>query len=364
MVLAGLGSQVLTSLAKGIFAAAGSDDDPEKWVYDTIRANLGGEAEDLARFGLLGLLTGSDLHGSLGTMIDTPDTWTDVLGPIGGLGRDVLQGIGYFAGGQPGRGLEKILPTGAAKIVQAVREYHQGVTTSKNYPVIGEDGKPLKPTMGESVAKAAGFRPLSEARARDKTAEAITEEKKYSETRSTIYARFRAFVLAGAKDETERQAIVKAVNTYNQSVADAGMSGRVSFITPQNLLKQSERTSEATKREKARIDGGRQKPVEAITDEDVSQLQHPYYALRRRYTEAKEQYDALRADGRDAEAAALRAESKLPRLRLAVSRVQKIQELMSKVKKSRLPDDAKRRRLEALGERERLAMDRAADLPL
>lgn len=175
MILGGLGSQVLMSLAKGLFAVGGGGD-PEKWIYDFIRKNLGGESEELARFGLLGLVTGTDMSGSLGTMIDIPDTITDVLGPMGGMARDVLAGIGFFAAGQPGRGAEKILPTGLSKILQAARESSQGVSTSKNFPVVGPDGKRLKPTAGESAAKALGFRPAREAMARARTSEAIEEE--------------------------------------------------------------------------------------------------------------------------------------------------------------------------------------------
>ena len=47
MVLGGLGSPVAMSVVKGLFAVGGGDDDPEKWVYDTIRKNLGGQAEEL-----------------------------------------------------------------------------------------------------------------------------------------------------------------------------------------------------------------------------------------------------------------------------------------------------------------------------
>jgi len=360
IVLGGIGSQVLTSLVKGIFAASGSDDDPEKWVYDWTRRNLGEGAEDLARFGLLGLVTGSDLHGSIGTMIDIPDTWVDVLGPMGGLGRDVLQGLGYVAGGQPGRGLEKLLPTGVSKILQAVRESEQGVSTSKNYPVFDADGKRLVPTPGESAAKALGFRPVREARARERTSEAIDEERRYTERRDGLYARFRSFALSGGKDAAERAAIVDAVTAYNRDVAEAGLSGRVSYITRATLLRQTERLAQPTKRERDRLSGGEQKPAEALTEGDIAGLDHPYYAVRRAYAQAKERYDALRADGDLTGAARVRDESRLPRLRLLVNRVQAVHDEMGKVQKSRLPEPMKTRRMEALRERERQAMDRAA----
>jgi|GEM_PF-3291121 len=360
MALGGLGSQVLMSIVKALFVAGGSDDDPEKWLYDFIRKNLGGESEELARFGLLGLLTGTDMSGSLGTMIDIPDTVTDVLGPMGGMARDVLAGIGFFAAGQPGRGAEKILPTGLSKILQAARESSQGVSTSKNFPVVGPDGKRLVPTTGESAAKAFGFRPAREAMARARTSEAIEEEKRWSEKRDRIYSRFRAFTLAGGTDAGERQSLVTAVADYNKGVADAGLSGRVSYITREALLRQTERLDRPTRREQARIDGGRARPVEAVTDDDVEGLSHPYNAVRRAYLDAKRQYDELREAGDMAGAARVRSDTRLPRLRMLVGRVQGVREEMGKVRNLHVPDAVKERRLELLRAREQREMDRAA----
>ena len=364
-VLGGLGGHVLTSLAKALVAAGGGDDDPEKWVYDFLGKNVGGGAEDLARFGLLGLATGADMSGSLGTMIDMPDTWSDVLGPMGGLGKDVLQAIGYLAGGQPGRAAEKALPSGVAKVLQAVRESDQGVTTGKNYPVIGEDGKPLRPTAGESVAKGLGFRPLREARARDRTSEAITEERRFGDRRDTIYARFRAFALDGGRDAGERQALVTAVADFNQDVAEAGLAGRVSPITRESLLRQTERLARPTKREQARLSSpaGRAEAAPTVTPleaGDIEGLSHPYYELRRTYLDAKVRYDALRDAGDLKGAMAVRSETRLPRLRALVGRVQSIHADMAELRTLRLNDAVKARRMELLREREKREMDRAA----
>uniref|UniRef100_I2Q1C9 Rho termination factor-like N-terminal domain-containing protein n=1 Tax=Desulfovibrio sp. U5L TaxID=596152 RepID=I2Q1C9_9BACT len=362
MVLGGLSSQVAMSVVKGLYAAAGADDDPDKLVYDTIRKNLGGQAEDLARFGLLGLATGTDMSGSIGTMIDTPDTMTDVLGPMGGMARDVLAGIGFFAGGQPWRGAEKILPTGLSKPLQAWREAGEGVSTSKNFPVVGPDGKRLMPTVGESAAKALGFRPAREAAARARTSEAIEEEKKWSEKRDKIYSRFRAFALDGGTDAGERQDLVADVAQYNKAVAEAGLANRVSYITRESLLRQTERVAEPTKREKARLADGTApvKPYVDVAGEDIEDLNHPFYKVRRAYTEARERYDALRQAGDLEGAVELRGEMRLPLLQRLVGSVNTVHEEMNKVRKGRLPADAKARRLEALREREKLAMDRAA----
>jgi N12 class adenine-specific DNA methylase len=362
MALGGLGSQVLTSIVKALFVAGGSDDDPEKWLYDFIRRNMGDKGEELARFGLLGLVTGTDMSGSIGTMIDTPDTVTDVLGPMGGMARDVLAGIGFFAAGQPGRGAEKILPTGLSKILQAARESSQGVSTSKNFPVVGPDGKRLMPTDGESAAKALGFRPAREATARARTSEAIEEEKRWSEKRDNIYSRFRAFTLAGGKDADERQSLVAVVAEYNKGVADAGLSGRVSYITRESLLRQAERLARPTKREQARLGDkpGVAKSYASVSGEDIEDFSHPYFAVRRDYAEAKERYDALRQAGDLEGAAVLRGEARLPLLRRLIGRVSSVREEMGKVRSSRLSDEVKSRRLEVLRERERLEMDRAA----
>lgn len=361
MVLGGLGSQVAMSVVKGLFAIGGGDD-PEKWVYDTIRDNIGGQAEELARFGLLGLATGTDMSGSIGTMIDMPGAWYDVLGPMGGLARDVLTGIGYFAAGQPGRGAEKILPSGVSKILQAARESAQGVTTSKNFPVVGDDGKRLMPSAGESVAKGLGFRPVREATSRARTSEVIEEEKTWGERRDRIYSRFRAFALDGGRDAAERQALVEAVGEYNRALADAGLSGRVAPITRESLLRQAERVAEPTKREKARLGQGTAptRAVESLSGEDIEDLSHPFYRMRRTYAAARERYDALRQAGDLEGAARLRAETRLPLLCRLVGGVTAVHEEMAKVRRGLLPQDVKNRRLETLRTRERLAMDRAA----
>ena len=146
------------------------------------------------------------------------------------------------------------------------------------------------PTAGESAAKALGFRPAREATARARTSEAIEEEKRWSEKRDKIYSRFRAFTLAGGKDADERQALVAAVAGYNKDVADAGLSGRVTYITRESLLRQTERLARPTKREQARLGdkSGMAKPYAAVSGEDIEDLSHPYYAVRRNYTEMKE----------------------------------------------------------------------------
>jgi hypothetical protein len=364
-VLGGLGGHVLTSLAKALFAAGGGDEDPEKRVYDFLGKNVSGEAEDLARFGLLGLAAGADLSGSLGTMIDMPDTWTDVLGPMGGMAKDLLQAVGYLAGGQPGRAAEKALPSGVGKVLQAVRESGQGVTTAKNYPVLGEDGKPLRPTAVESVAKGLGFRPLREARARDRTSEAIAEERGFAERRESIYARFRAFALDGGRDAGKRQALVDAVADFNKDVAEAGLAGRVAPITRESLLRQTERLARPTKREQARLAARAETApaapaIDPLDAGDIEDLSHPYYELRRIYLDAKGRYDALRDAGDMEGAMAVRRETRLPRLRALVGRVQSIHEDLAGLRKLRLPDAVKAQRKEMLRERERREMDRAA----
>ncbi|BAH75983.1 PLxRFG domain-containing protein [Solidesulfovibrio magneticus] len=357
--LAGLGGHVAMALAKGLLTAVGGDEDPEKWLYAVISRNLGGGAEDLARFGLLGLLAGADLSGSM-TMIDAPDSWVDVLGPVGGLGKDLLQAMGYLAGGQPGRAAEKALPSGAAKILQGIREYRQGVTTGSNYPVLEEGGKPLRPTLGEAAAKAAGFRPLREARARAKASEAIAEESGYAAKRDALYARFRAFALDGGTDADERDALLAAINTFNADAAVLG--GRVAPITRESLLRQADRLERPTKRERARL-GGQAGPMAAETLDvgDFEDVGHPYQAVRRAYAEAKARQDALREAGDFQGAARLRHETRLPRLRLLVGQVQAVRADMAELRTSQLPPEDKATRLLMLRGREKRAMDRAAE---
>ena len=252
------------------------------------------------------------------------------------------------------------MPTGVSKVLQAMRESRQGVTTSGNYPVLGEDGRGLQPGAGESVAKALGFRPLREARARSRTSEAVAQERRYAEKRDSLYARFRAFALDGGRDVAGRQALVADIEAYNRSLEEAGLSARVAPITKSSLLRQTERLSQPTKREQARLDGGQTSRIAAVTDSDVVGLSHPYHALRRAYLDAKRRYDALRDAGDLAAAARVRSETRLPRLRMLVGRVEGVHEEMSTVRRLPIPDELKERRLGRLRDKERREMDRAA----
>jgi len=94
-----IGYKVLMVALGAMLAMAGVDDDPEKWIYDMIRRELGGGAETVARYGLTGA-AGVNISSSLAVGMELPRTFTDLLGPFGGAAENMGKAIQFAKQGQ------------------------------------------------------------------------------------------------------------------------------------------------------------------------------------------------------------------------------------------------------------------------
>jgi predicted RNA methylase len=228
----------------------GEDRDPEKWVWDTIREHLGDTTERVGRHGLTGA-AGVDISGSLSIGVGIPRNMLELTGAIGGVADSAMTGGKALMRGQYSKAVESFLPTGLANPIRAAREAREGVSTRANNRVWDERGRPLEPSAGETVARAAGFRSTRQAVLSERTWEGKRQSSHYAELRQSIYQRYRAWLL-GKQDKEEHKKIVKAVREYNEKVKDL-KDGEAPKITFASMRGQATRMQNAPKAVRANL---------------------------------------------------------------------------------------------------------------
>ncbi|MDD4984635.1 MAG: PLxRFG domain-containing protein [Dehalococcoidales bacterium] len=238
------------ALVRGMLAALGYDDDPEKMVYDTIRKELGNYPEQMARYGLFGAL-GIDISGSIAIGMEVPRTLLDLTGPFGGVYESIADSARYLKTGQPWRAVERAAPMAVGNIMTGIREAGQGASTKRGYPIFDEEGKPYEPGPIETGLKVAGFRGSRRAAVGEREWESKRTEGRLSDRKSRIYEQYRAWV-KGDGNQEELQKIMDEVRAYNERVDRMGFSGIVPKITPQSLKRQLKRMTTPTKAERGR----------------------------------------------------------------------------------------------------------------
>jgi hypothetical protein len=242
------------SAAKAIYSTVmGDSRDPKEAFFAWVRRALGQDAEQYARFGAFGAL-GIDVSGSMDTQIRMPASLKDLAGPIGGVVNDLAGDRGaahYLATGQPGKALEKVLPTGVAKPFQAMRENTEGVTSSRGYPLRDDQGGNYMPTQAETAAKAMGFRPAREARLKDMDFAAREEERAFQDRRQDIMEAYRAWSAAGGTDRGRLDGIVSDIAKFNADVERFGRAD-VQPINQRSLESSLMRFRNASKQELGR----------------------------------------------------------------------------------------------------------------
>ena len=228
----------------------GEDRDPEKWVWDTIREHLGDGAEKVGRHGLTGA-AGVDISGSLSIGVGIPKNMLELTGAIGGVADAFATGGKALARGQYSKAVENILPTGLANPIRAAREAQEGVSTRANNRVWDEQGRPLKPSAGETAVRAMGFRSTRQAVLSERTWEGKRQATHYAELRQSIYQRYRAWLL-GDQDPKEHKEIAKRVREYNDKVKKL-KEGEVPRITFASMRGQVTRMQKAPKAVRANL---------------------------------------------------------------------------------------------------------------
>jgi hypothetical protein len=294
--------------AKAIYSTLGDSRDPKEAFFAWVRRALGQDAEQYARFGALGGL-GIDVSGSMDTQIRIPASLKDLAGPIGGVANDLVGDRGaahYLATGQPGKAVEKALPTGVAKPFQVMRESTEGVTSSRGYPLRDDQGGNYMPTPAETTAKAMGFRPAREARLKDMDQAAREEERSFQDRRNDIMESYRALTAAGGTDRKRLDGLVSDIAKFNAEVESFGRAD-VQPITQKSLESSLMRFRNASKQELGRRGMGDAPEADPIGPENFALADQMvrFREVKASVNEALDQYKDLVKAGRVDEARAL-----------------------------------------------------------
>jgi len=236
---------MLIGLLNAIWKIIGDDRDLEKMVWDGVRDAMGETAETVLRHGATGA-AGIDLSGSLSIGIGLPRNLIELTGVFGGVISDLGQAGRYAATGQPGRAIEKLLPTGIANIPRAIREL-SGATTRSGYRVWDEEGNPYMPRPAETALRVGGFRSSRQATLAGRQWETKRELARFDERRGRIYEAYRAYLMQPSAEK--RKVIYDRIKAYNDAAQETG--GSVAYITRQSLTRQVRSMARPTKRQRA-----------------------------------------------------------------------------------------------------------------
>ncbi len=172
---------------------------------------VGGEM--VARFGMQGApaLLGVDLSGSLKVGIPlVGETGNTVYGVWGGLRDKGLKAMQEVLNGEGWRALEAIAPTGIESPLKAARQSREGLTTVGGKQILDESGRPIIPTLSESIAQAMSFRPARVAEISRERRVQSNVESYFREQRNEIYTQARR-----AKTTGDWNNISKLVEQFN-----------------------------------------------------------------------------------------------------------------------------------------------------
>ena len=234
-VLAGTSASIVSTLAFAIAKGLGYDDPEEdfyKWVEDNI-----GVPDRITRQGLAGV-AGVDIRGSLGIRWGVPTTMKELLGAPYAVGEDTVIGIKKLAGGEIGKGVEKILPTGLAAPFKAIREYNEGVTTESNQRVFGEDDQPLKGSWVDAVTRVLTFNPAGLAAEREKLWHGKEKSKMYAAGKAKIYTDMRKYLLSEDRNIADWAELLLRVDDFNMNVIGNDDKEIITESTIKSLIKQ------------------------------------------------------------------------------------------------------------------------------
>jgi hypothetical protein len=255
-ILAGAGSSVLMPLIAKTLAAAGlGGDDPEEELYNYVAKNFGDGAENIARFGLAGLV-GVSLKGSLATdPFGIPMTIGDVLGAPGSFISDIWEGGKLMSRGDVWKGFEKLTPVNAlGNVMKGIRESTEGVTTYDNAPKFYGD-KPIVSDTAEAALRMLSFSPARLAGISEKQWKERKIASEYQDKRTNIYARIKRFYLSppAERDKAKWIDILGDIQEYNAAAKRSLVPG-MTQITQKSIKASLRRASKPSKREMLRAE--------------------------------------------------------------------------------------------------------------
>jgi hypothetical protein len=241
-------------LAVGVMLsmAGMDDDDPEKWIYDTIRRELGDAAEATARYGLVGVGGyGVDISSSLAVGMELPRTFSDLIGPFGGIYENIKKAGEFALQGQSWRAGEEMAPSFLGNVMRAHREFVEGGSTRSLNPIWDENGKIYQPKGREVAGKAAGFTSAERSSIQARTWESKKEVANYAEKRKRIYSAYRGYLLDPKHSKEEEKRIYKLIEEYNEGVTARKKQALIPYITPESLRRETKNIMEPSRRERA-----------------------------------------------------------------------------------------------------------------
>jgi hypothetical protein len=136
---------------------------------------------------------------------------------------DIGKAAKFASTGQGMKAVEKLIPSGFAAPLRAYREGTQGVTTEAGNRVWDEQGKPYRPSAGETALKVFGVTSSGVAMQKERVVEAKEREKNWQSKRDKVYEMARVYY--ADPDPRAMQYIARQVAEYNQAWRDAALQG-------------------------------------------------------------------------------------------------------------------------------------------
>jgi len=194
----------------------------------------------LGQVGMEGLpaLAGVDMSGTVKMQIPIPgigefDPSTFTMGVWGGLIDKGKRAIEFASDSQWARAIEAGAPVGVEMMLKARRMAKEGLKTAGERDILDVSGKPIMPTMYETGAQVAGFRPerIAEVQKERRVAQNIKE--RFSRQRDDIRKRLRR-----ASTQKDFEGIRKDIEKYNLHVMKyRGVIPRISSQSLKSALK-------------------------------------------------------------------------------------------------------------------------------
>ena len=250
MVMAGVGSSVLTPLIAAIVKGMGGGDDPEEELYAWADKAFGGG--DWLRGGLFGMGgRGINLQGSIGiNLLNFPTTLKEMFGAPVSVLTDEWDAVVHALKGHGLKAAEKALPAGIGNMIRSYRESTEGVTTQTGAPVFHGMNQ-LKNTPADAVLRFFSFNPARMAKIKDVQWSEKKVASGYADKRKDIYDRYRAFFRQPKRTQAELAELVRMVHEYNMQVRSSGRLD-IPFITGKSVLMNMRRSFQPSKVEKIR----------------------------------------------------------------------------------------------------------------
>jgi hypothetical protein len=251
VVFGGAGATLAMPVVKAIFAALDLDD-PEEQVYDTALKYFGETGETIARYGVPGI-AGVSLKGSLTPNLPDFSEPIDILGPVGGMARNIWDGGKNLTHGEYLKGMEGITPPFIGNVFKGYRETTEGVTTRAGDPVFFGNEQ-IQGDLGTGLLRAGGFNPVQISKPREIQWNETLLRRRYTERKSRLYSRIVQYFAKPAPERApaEWADILYDIRKFNARVRSNNLERLVPLISSKTVKARIRRAFRPAKRERLR----------------------------------------------------------------------------------------------------------------